>query len=114
VEFLKKRIMSEKIIYKNTFDQVIEYVQNSYPNINYSNLASTLLKNADEEEIESIFRHINDNLLLPEVVFNLKEIIKNLAHDNGQGRRYYGFDTKIEERFNKNLKEIENSLNTGD
>src|SRR5699024_12066508 len=79
--------MPEKFIYKNTFEQVIEYVQNSYPYIDYRNLAITLLKNADENEIESLFRHINDILLLPEVVFNLKEVIKNLAHNNGEGDR---------------------------
>src|SRR5699024_4426664 len=106
--------MPEKFIYKNTFEQVIEYVQNSYPYIDYRNLTITLLKNADENEIESLFRHINDILLLPEVVFNLKEVIKNLAHNNGEGRIYYGFKTKVEELFYKDLKAIENSLNTGD
>lgn len=106
--------MSEKFIYKNTFEQVIEYVHNSYPYIDYRNLAFNLLKNADEKEIEGIFRHINNALQLPEVVFELKKTIKNLAHDNGEGRLYYVLDTKVEERFNKDLKAIENSLNTGD
>jgi len=106
--------MSKKFIYKNIFEQVIEYVHNSYPDIDYQNLAFTLLKNADEKEIESIFSHINDTFQLPEVVFKLKEVIKSLAHGNGQGRLYYGFDTKIEERFNKDFNAIEKSLSTGD
>lgn len=106
--------MFEKFIYKNIFEQVIEYVQNSHPDIDYRNLALTLLKNADEKEIESIFRHVNDILQLPEVVYDLRKVIKNLALENVEGRIYYGFTTKVKELFNKNLKEIENSLNTGD
>lgn len=106
--------MFEKFIYKNIFEQVIEYVQNSHPDIDYRNLALTLLKNADEKEIESIFRHVNDILQLPEVVYDLRKVIKNLALENVEGRIYYGFTTKVKELFNKDLKAIENSLNTGD
>ncbi len=105
--------MFERFIYKDIFDQIIEYIEDNYPHIDYQNLAIILLKNKDEEAIEKILKYFINNLQIPKVAFYLKEEFYKLVN-NDSGRLYYTFKTKIEDQFDKDFKAAENSLNTGD